>query len=87
MKRPSEQPSGDRYLTIDEIRLVADLRVMHAKVDELFQIVNNLKRRHHEAAVRKYADREVLDEDIRRVDEIYLWFVQMKDSRVNLQVG
>jgi len=87
MKRAPEQPSGDHYLTIDEVRLVADLRVMHAKVDELFQIVTNLKRRHHEAAVRKYADREVLDEDIRRVDEIYLWFVQMKDSRVNLQVG
>ncbi len=87
MKRAAEkQPSGDA-LNIEEVRLVADLRVMHAKVDELFQLVSNLKRRHDERAVRMYADREVLDEDIRRVDEIYLWFVKMKDEGMRLKIG
>lgn len=87
MKRAAEkQPSGNA-LNIEEVRLVADLRVMHAKVDELFQLVSNLKRRHDERAVRMYADREVLDEDIRRVDEIYLWFVKMKDEGMRLKIG
>lgn len=87
MKRAAEkQPSGNA-LNIEEVRLVADLRVMHAKVDELFQLVSNLKRRHDERAVRMYADREVLDQDIRRVDEIYLWFVKMKDEGIRLKIG
>lgn len=78
-KKPEENREG-RWLDIEEIRLVSDLRIMHAKVDELYQIVANLKRRHAEPAIREYADRNVLDEDIRRVDEIYLWFVNLKDQ-------
>jgi hypothetical protein len=66
-----KQPLDGRALTIDEVRIVADLRVMHSKVDELYQIVTNLKRRHDEDSIKTYADRDVLDEDIRRVDEIY----------------
>lgn len=38
-----------RWLEIDEVRLVSDLRIMHAKVDELYLLVQNLKRRHDEA--------------------------------------
>ena len=78
-KLPAE-PLGSRYLTVDEVRLVADLRIMHAKVDELYQLVANLKRRHSEGAVHKYADQRVLKEDIERVDDIYLWFVDLKDE-------
>jgi hypothetical protein len=69
-----------RPLDIEEIRLVADLRVMHAKVDELYQIVNNLKRRHDDSDVITYADQPVLSEDIQRVDEIYLFFVSLKEE-------
>lgn len=87
MKRAAEKQPNGNALNIEEVRLVADLRVMHAKVDELFQLVSNLKRRHDERAVRMYADREVLDEDIRRVDEIYLWFVKMKDEGMRLKIG
>jgi hypothetical protein len=79
-KRPGEHHSDARPLTLDEIRLVSDLRIMHAKVDELFQIVSNLKRRHNEADVRLYADTPVLEEDISRVDQIYLWFVSLKEE-------
>lgn len=76
----ADESREGRSLDIEEIRLVSDLRIMHAKVDELYQIVTNLKRRHSEPAIREYADRSVLDEDIRRVDEIYLWFVNLKDQ-------
>jgi hypothetical protein len=68
-------------LLIEEVRLVSDLRVMHSKVDELFHIVSNLKRRHNDAAIHDYADEQVLAEDISRVDEIYLWFLQLKAER------
>jgi hypothetical protein len=74
-----EDPAG-RSLDIEEVRLVSDLRIMHAKVDELFQVVNNLKRRHHEADIGRYADHMVLGEDINHVDEIYLWFVGLKEN-------
>lgn len=79
-KRPTESHAGGRPLDIDEVRLVSDLRIMHAKVDELFQIVSNLKRRHNEADVRLYADAPILEEDISRVDQIYLWFVSLKEE-------
>lgn len=78
-KKPDDS-DHHRWLDIEEIRLVSDLRIMHAKVDELYQLVTNLKRRHDEPSIRDYADRPVLDEDIRRVDEIYLWFVSLKDA-------
>jgi hypothetical protein len=79
-----KKSSHDRYLKIDEIRLVSDLRIMHSKVNELFQVVQTLKRRHPEMAIRQYADHVALEEDIKRVDEIYLWFVGMKEERLRL---
>jgi hypothetical protein len=76
----AKQPVVERWLDVDEVRLVSDLRIMHSKVDELYQIVNNLKRRHSGADIHKYADQPVLNEDIARVDEIYLWFVTLKEQ-------
>jgi hypothetical protein len=76
----SKEAVENRWLDIDEIRLVSDLRIMHSKVDELYQTVTNLKRRHSHAAIHKYADRAVLSEDITRADEIYVWFVNLKDQ-------
>jgi hypothetical protein len=73
------QPINGRWLDIDEVRLISDLRIMHSKVDELYQIVANLKRRHGGGDIRKYADQPVLNEDIARVDEIYLWFISLKE--------
>jgi hypothetical protein len=61
--------------------LVSDLRIMHAKVDELHHIVSNLRKRHSENDVIEYADESVLSENISRVDEIYLWFVKIKEQR------
>ncbi len=75
-----DQPVEDRWLDIHELRLVSDLRIMHSKVDELFHLVSNLKTRYSETDIRKYADGAVLENDIKRVDEIYLWFVSLKDE-------
>jgi hypothetical protein len=79
----TKQPVPERWLDVDEVRLVSDLRIMHSKVDELYQIVTNLKRRHSGADIHKYADQPVLNEDIARVDEIYLWFVTLKEQESN----
>src|ERR1051325_9999947 len=76
---PMKKSLNDRYLKISEIRLVTDLRIMHSKVNELYQVVQTLKRRHPEAAIRQYSDNVALEEDIKRVDEIYLWFVGLKE--------
>lgn len=78
----SDQNVQDRWLTIDEVRIVSDLRIMHAKVDELYNLVTALKLRHAEADVIKYADQPVLTEDIHKVDEIYLWFVKLKEENI-----
>ena len=80
------RPTAGRALDIDEIRLVADLRVMHAKVDELFQLVKNLRRRHDQRSIHKYADQPVLSDDIERVDDIYNWFVSLKEEGRKLAV-
>jgi len=79
-KQSNDEING-RWLDIDEIRLIADLRVMHSKVDELFQVVTNLKRRHDDDAIHKYADQRVLSEDIDRVDEMYMWFLRLKEQK------
>ena len=75
---PNRDP--DRPLNLEETRLVSDLRVMHSKVDELHHIVENLKRRHTSETIHWYADASVLAENIRRVDEIYLWFIRLKEE-------
>jgi hypothetical protein len=76
----ADQPVRDRWLEVEEVRLVSDLRIMHSKVEELYQIVRNLKRRNSESDIHKYADQPVLTEDIAHVDEIYLWFVSLKEE-------
>ena len=82
MKRSdhNKQSVRGRWLDVDEIRLVADLRIMHSRVDELYQIVSSLKLRHSGSDIHKYADQPVLNEDIAHVDEIYLWFVSVKEE-------
>ena len=80
--RPSAQneEAAQHVITVDQVRLVADLRIMHAKVDELYQISKVLQQRHDEGAVAQHADKAVLAEDIRKVDELYIWFVELKDE-------
>ena len=72
--------SAQRAFTLEQVRLIADLRIMHAKVDELYQISKVLQQRHDERAVVVHADKVVLAEDIRKVDELYIWFVELKDE-------
>jgi hypothetical protein len=79
--RPRKEPLKDRSLDLEEIRLVSDLRIMHSKVDELYQVVTKLRQRHSEADVYKYADDPVIFQNIERMDEIYLWFVKVKEER------
>ena len=77
----SERDTQNRWLEIEEVRLVSDLRIMHAKVEELHYMVGNLRRRHVEDVIYKYADQSVLNQDIEQVDEIYGWFVGLKGLR------
>jgi hypothetical protein len=74
-----------RQLDIDEVRLIADLRIMHSKVHELFEVVSVLKRGHEENYIRNFADHAMLEKDIQRVDEIYLWFVRLKEEGLKLK--
>ena len=76
-----KDPLSERALTLDEVRIVSDLRIMHAKVDDLFHLVEQLRQRYDEVAVHKYADKGLLAQDIERVDEIYLWFVKLREER------
>lgn len=76
--------SDEGPLNLEEVRLVADLRIMHAKVYELFEIVSVIKKRHDENAIRRCSDHTMLDQDIKRVDDIYLWFVRLKEEGIRL---
>jgi hypothetical protein len=81
MKKSQRTDRHERGLDIEEVRLVSDLRIMHSKVNELYEIVRALQRRHSEAAIHNYADAVLLASDITRVDDIYLWFVKLKESQ------
>ena len=76
-----KEPLHLRSLDLDEIRLVSDLRILHAKVDELYQTATSLRKRHSESDIVAYADEKVLSENIHKVDEIYLWSVRIKEER------
>ncbi|PYX83961.1 MAG: hypothetical protein DMG68_21595 [Acidobacteria bacterium] len=80
MPDPRDTNLADRWLDIEEIRLITDLRVMHAKIDELYHLVLRLKERHAGEQIQSDADPAVLTEDINQVDEIYLWFVKLKEE-------
>ena len=73
------------HVDVEEVRLIADLRIMHAKVQELFEVVSVLKRGHEENYIRRYADHAMLEKDIQRVDEIYLWFLRLKEEGLKLK--
>lgn len=81
MTKSDERPRCD----IEEVRLIADLRIMHSKVHELFEVVSVLKRGREENFIRRYADHAMLEKDIQRVDEIYLWFVSLKEEGLKLK--
>jgi hypothetical protein len=83
----SKKTSAAGTLNIEDMRLVSDLRIMHLKVDELHHVVENLKRRHSEADVVRYADYDALADNIRKVDETYLWFVKVKEERDGSRLG
>lgn len=72
-------------LDVNEVRLIADLRIMHAKVHELFEIVTVLKRGREDTEIRRYSDHAMLEKDIQRVDDIYLWFVSLKEEGLKLR--
>ena len=72
-------PKG-QFLNMEEVRAVADLRIMHAKVSELYQICESLQERYDESAIIAYSDKKLLAEDIRKVDELYLWYVKLKEE-------
>jgi hypothetical protein len=54
-------------------------------VHELFEVVSVLKRGHDENFIRQYADHAMLEKDIQRVDEIYLWFIRLKEEGLKLR--
>jgi hypothetical protein len=73
MNAKRSQPSvNDGSLTIKEVRLVCDLRIMHSKVDELYQVVNALKRHHDEAAIVKYATLSARNRYGQRITSVHL---------------
>jgi hypothetical protein len=79
-------PEG-RWLTIEEVRVVSDLRIMHAKVAELHDIVQTLRARYSEAEIHAYSDTPILSDNIDRIDEIYLWFVKLREERDRKKSG
>ena len=73
-------PEG-RWLSVDEVRVVSDLRIMHSKVNELFHVVQAMRDHYSEEEIHAYADPPLLSENIDRMDEIYLWFVKLREER------
>jgi hypothetical protein len=82
MKGNPIQPVSGRWLEVEEIRLIADLRVMHAKVEELFFIVDSMRRRHSGDALALYFDEPVLMNDVRLIDDVYQWYLDLRERRL-----
>ncbi len=80
--KESNQPSvHGRWLEIEEVRIISDLRVMHAKVNELHHMMDTLKERYDETEIVRYSDQDLLTHEVQQVDEIYLWFLKLKEEQ------
>lgn len=75
-----EHPNLD-HQSLEQQRTVCDLRIMHGKVDELYHVFKMLQGgRHSEADLIYFADPVRLEQNITHVDEIYLWFIKLKNE-------
>lgn len=69
------------HQSLEQQRTVCDLRIMHGKVDELYHVFKMLQGgRHSETDLIYFADPVRLEQNISHVDEIYLWFIKLKDE-------
>lgn len=68
---------------IHETRIVADLRIMHSMVSQLYHHIRDLHQRYTEPDIIRYADQELLAMDIKRNDETYQFFVGLAEERRN----
>jgi flagellar assembly factor FliW len=71
---------------VDEVRLVADLRIMHARVYEIYNVCNMIRSRHTEKKVVEYADPMVLNDDIQKMQQVSNWFLQVQGEMLNGQL-
>ena len=62
------------------VELQADLRILHAKVGELFAITQQLKKRVDPDELLATADSGQLAKNIDCMDEVYRWFTSIKGS-------
>lgn len=67
-------------VTLEEIRIIADLRILHAKVFEVFQACNMLRSRHTEKRILQYADQAVVQDDIKKMQLLYQWFMRIQNE-------
>jgi hypothetical protein len=65
-------------LTLQEIRLVADLRLLHSAANNLLGIIGQIKTRHSQVKVEELADPVALLVTVREVQEATDWLVGLK---------
>jgi hypothetical protein len=70
-------------LTLEEIRLVADLRLLHSAANNLLGIIGQIKTRHSQAKVEELADPIALLVTVREVQEATDWLVGLKQHSVS----
>lgn len=65
-------------LTLEEVRLVADLRLLHSAANNLLGIIGQIKTRHSQAKVEELADPVALLVTVREVQEATDWLTGLK---------
>ena len=79
--KPGHDTTGLSPRQIHEARVVADLRIMHSMVSQLYSHVRDLHERYTEQDIIRYADQGLLTVDIRRNDETSQFFVSLSEQR------
>ncbi len=69
---------------VRETRIIADLRIMHSMVSQLYHHIHDLHQRYTEPEILRYADQQLLAVDIKRNDETYQFFVGLSEQRRKL---
>ena len=81
--RNKQEESGSELNSrqVHEARVIADLRIMHSMVSQLYHHIRDIHQWYTEEDIIRYADQHLLTLDIQRNDETYRFFVSLAEER------
>ncbi len=70
---------ANRHLD-DDTKMIADIRVLHSKIQELHHGVDTLRKRYPDQDLIRYADIDQVEDDAEKLRQIHTWLRVIADA-------